>query len=139
MATIEPAGLPAVKLTPLRKARALKALSDEDMVALQRANLIDPSSPNPSVETLLHAFLPHAFVDHTHFIVIFVLVDQKDSRAICDDVFGRRLGFVPYIMPGFDLAIAAADVYDRDPSVEGIYSRQARHLHVWRKRARVTT
>ena len=120
MATIEPAGLPAVKLAVLRKARALKKLSDEDMVALQRANLIDPSSPNPSVETLLHAFLPHAFVDHTHSTAILALADQKHSRAICDDVFGRRLGFVPYIMPGFDLAIAAADVYDRDPSVEGL-------------------
>src|SRR3954470_13001198 len=65
MATIEPEGLPAVRLAPLRRARKLKALSDEDMVALQRASLIDPSAPNPSVETLLHAFLPHKFVDHT--------------------------------------------------------------------------
>ena len=41
-------------------------LSDEDMVRVQRANLLDPAAPNPSVETLLHAFLPHKFVDHTH-------------------------------------------------------------------------
>ena len=66
MGVIEPQGLPAVKLGALLKARKLPKLSDEDMVALQRANLIDPSSPNPSVETLLHAFLPHKFVDHTH-------------------------------------------------------------------------
>jgi rhamnose utilization protein RhaD (predicted bifunctional aldolase and dehydrogenase) len=44
---IEPQGLPAVKLGALLKARGLDRLSDEDMVALQRANLIDPSSPNP--------------------------------------------------------------------------------------------
>ncbi len=61
MAVIEPQGLPAVKMGALLKARRLARLSDEDMVALQRANLIDPSSPNPSVETLLHAFLPHKF------------------------------------------------------------------------------
>jgi rhamnose utilization protein RhaD (predicted bifunctional aldolase and dehydrogenase)/NAD(P)-dependent dehydrogenase (short-subunit alcohol dehydrogenase family) len=120
MGTIEPAGLPAVKLAPLLKARALDALSDEDMVALQRGNLIDPGAPNPSVETLLHAFLPHRFVDHTHSTAILALVDQDESRQICEEVYGKRLGFVPYIMPGFALAKAAAEVFDADPTVEGL-------------------
>ncbi|HLJ72188.1 MAG TPA: bifunctional aldolase/short-chain dehydrogenase [Roseiarcus sp.] len=120
MAVIEPAGLPAVKLKPLLKARALDRLSDENMVALQRANLIDPSSPNPSVETLLHAFLPHKFVDHTHSTAILSIVDQEDSRALCDKIFGAKLGFVPYVMPGFALAKAAADIFDKDPTVEGL-------------------
>lgn len=120
MGTIEPAGLPAVKLAPLLKARKLKSLSDEDMVALQRANLIDPAAPNPSVETLLHAFLPHKFVDHTHSTAILSVVDQDDSRAICERIFGKRLGFVPYIMPGFELAVAAAAVFEQDASVEGL-------------------
>lgn len=120
MGVIEPQGLPAVKMAPLLKARALPRLSDEDMVALQRANLIDPASPNPSVETLLHAFLPHRFVDHTHSTAILALVDQEDSEAICRDILGPKMGFVPYIMPGFDLAKAAADVFDQDRSVEGL-------------------
>lgn len=121
MAVIEPAGLPAVKLAPLLKARALERLSDEDMVALQRANLIDPGSPNPSVETLLHAFLPHRFVDHTHSTAVLAIVDQgDDSEALIAKVFGPKLGYVPYIKPGFDLAKAAAEIYDRDPSVEGL-------------------
>jgi len=120
MGVIEPAGLPAVKLKPLLKARALKKLSDEDMVALQRANLIDPSSPNPSVETLLHAFLPHKFVDHTHSTAILGIVDQQDSEPLCREVFGPKMGFVPYIKPGFDLAKAAADIYEQDPTVEGL-------------------
>ena len=79
MATIEPPGLPAVRLGPLRKLRARDALSDEDMVRVQRANLIDPMAPNPSVETLLHAFLPHKFVDHTHATAVLSLVDQRNS------------------------------------------------------------
>ena len=121
MGVIEPQGLPAVKMAPLLKARSLAVLSDEDMVALQRANLIDPSSPNPSVETLLHAFLPHRFVDHTHSTAILAIVDQgEDSEALCRKVFGPRMGYVPYIKPGFDLAKAAAEVFDRDPTVEGL-------------------
>jgi rhamnose utilization protein RhaD (predicted bifunctional aldolase and dehydrogenase)/NAD(P)-dependent dehydrogenase (short-subunit alcohol dehydrogenase family) len=120
MATIEPAGLPAVKMASLLKARALDRLSDEEMVSLQRANLIDPSSPNPSVETLLHAFLPHKFVDHTHSTAILSLVDQEESEALCRKVFGAKLGFVPYVMPGFALAKAAADVFNKDTTVEGL-------------------
>ncbi|MCO5060273.1 MAG: class II aldolase/adducin family protein, partial [Rhizobiaceae bacterium] len=120
MAVIEPAGLPAVKLAPLLKARSLESLSDEDMVALQRANLIDPGSPNPSVETLLHAFLPHKFVDHTHSTAVLAIVDQDNSEELSREVFGPKMGFVPYIKPGFDLAKAAADIFDRDPSVAGL-------------------
>jgi rhamnose utilization protein RhaD (predicted bifunctional aldolase and dehydrogenase)/NAD(P)-dependent dehydrogenase (short-subunit alcohol dehydrogenase family) len=120
MATIEPQGLPAVKIAPLLKSRKLGKLSDEDMVALQRANLINPAAPNPSVETLLHAFLPHKFVDHTHSTAILAIANQPESRAMSAEVFGPKMGFVRYIMPGFDLARAAADVFDQDPSVEGL-------------------
>jgi rhamnose utilization protein RhaD (predicted bifunctional aldolase and dehydrogenase)/NAD(P)-dependent dehydrogenase (short-subunit alcohol dehydrogenase family) len=120
MGTIEPAGLPAVRLAPLLKLRARETLSDEDMVRLQRANLIDPSSPNPSVEALLHAFIPHKFIDHTHSTAVLSLADQPDGEALCREVFGARVGYVPYLMPGFGLAKAAAKVFDADPSVEGL-------------------
>src|SRR3954453_20503257 len=120
MATIEPAGLPAVRLAPLVKLRSRQELSDEEMVRLQRANLIDPSAPNPSVEALLHAFIPHKFVDHTHSIAVLALTDQPDGEALCREVYGKRVGYVPYVMPGFRLAKAAAQVFDADPSVEGL-------------------
>ncbi|HEY5280268.1 MAG TPA: class II aldolase/adducin family protein, partial [Pseudolabrys sp.] len=81
MATIEPGGLPAVRLDALRKLRARKAMTDDEMVRVQRANLIDPSAPNPSVETLLHAFMPHKFVDHTHASAVLSLIDQPDGEA----------------------------------------------------------
>ncbi len=55
---IEPPGLPAVDLAHLRRLRALAALSDEEMVNQLRTHLFDAGAPNPSVETLLHAFLP---------------------------------------------------------------------------------
>src|ERR1700758_5449697 len=112
MGLIEPAGLPAVRLAPLRKLRALTALSDEDMVRLQRANLIDPMAPNPSVETLLHAFVPAKFVDHTHSTAVLSLVDQPNGSELTTEVYDGRLGIVPYLMPGFALAKKSAEVYD---------------------------
>ena len=86
MGSIEPQGLPAVRLAPLKKLRGRERLSDEDMVQLQRANLIDPSTPNPSVEALLHAFIPHKFVDHTHSTAVLALTDQPDGEALCREV-----------------------------------------------------
>ena len=120
MGTIEPAGLPAVRLDALKKLRSRDALTDEDMVRVQRANLIDPAAPNPSVETLLHAFLPHKFVDHTHSTAVLSLTDQPEGDALCQEVYGKRMGYVPYIMPGFALAKAAAEAFERDPAVEGL-------------------
>ena len=120
MAQIEPAGLPAVRLSALRKLRARDSLSDEDMVRIQRANLIDPMAPNPSVEALLHAFLPHTFVDHTHSTAVLSLIDQPNGAELCEDVYDGRMGVVPYIMPGFGLAKRSAEIFEAGPKVEGL-------------------
>jgi rhamnulose-1-phosphate aldolase/alcohol dehydrogenase len=120
MGSIEPAGLPAVRLAPLRKLRKLDKLSDEDMVNFQRINLLDSASPNPSVETLLHAFLPHKFVDHVHSTAVLALTDQPDNKALVFEVYGDRVAYVPYTIPGFALAKSVADVFDKNPKVEGL-------------------
>ncbi len=120
MGDIEPPGLPAVKLAPLRRLLALEKLSDEDMVNYQRVNLLDSAAPNPSVETLLHAFLPHKFVDHTHSTAVLALTDQPDGEAIARDTFGTRMAYVPYTIPGFALAKSVAEIYAANPKVEGL-------------------
>jgi rhamnose utilization protein RhaD (predicted bifunctional aldolase and dehydrogenase)/NAD(P)-dependent dehydrogenase (short-subunit alcohol dehydrogenase family) len=120
LAVIEPDGHPAVRRQPLDRLRTLAALSDEDMVNAQRQNLLDTNAPNPSVETLLHAYLPHKFIDHTHSVTSTAIACLPDAEAVCGRIFGGRVGFVPYIMPGFQLAKAAADVFERDPSVQGL-------------------
>jgi rhamnose utilization protein RhaD (predicted bifunctional aldolase and dehydrogenase)/NAD(P)-dependent dehydrogenase (short-subunit alcohol dehydrogenase family) len=120
LATIEPAGHPAVRLDPLLRLRSLGKLSDEDMVSVQRANLLDSGAPNPSVETLLHAFIPHKFVDHTHSVASVSIADQPDAEAICRAIYGDRIACVPYILPGFGLAKAAGDAFDAHPRAQGL-------------------
>ena len=117
---IEPEGLPAVRLEALKALRHLPQLSDEDMVNAQRTRMLDASAPNPSVETLLHAFLPHKYIDHSHADAILALVDQPESEQLCRERYGDRFALVPYIMPGFALAKLAADVYAQNPAVEGL-------------------
>ena len=122
LVAIEPPGLPAVDLVHLRKLRALAELSDEEMVNQLRTHLFDAGAPNPSVETLLHAFLPHRFIDHTHADVALVVTNQPrdEAAAMVREAFGPRWAIVPYVMPGFALAKLAAEVYERDPSAEGL-------------------
>jgi rhamnose utilization protein RhaD (predicted bifunctional aldolase and dehydrogenase)/NAD(P)-dependent dehydrogenase (short-subunit alcohol dehydrogenase family) len=120
MATIGAQGFSALRLAPMRKLRALETVGDDELVALQRANLIDPAAPNPSVEMMLHAFLPQKFVDHTHATAVLSVIDQPDGEKKCADVFGKRLGFVPYIMPGFGLAKAAIEVFERGQPAAGL-------------------
>src|SRR5215831_21264760 len=120
MASIDPTGFPAVKLAPLRKLRLRDELSDEDMVRVQRAYLLDPTAPSPSVEMLLHAFMPHAFIDHTHANALLSLIDRATGEDVAREVYGDRLGLVPYQRPGFGLAKAAAQVFDANPKVEGL-------------------
>ena len=120
LAAIEPVGLPAVRLEPLLKLEQLEQLSDEAMVNYLRGCLMDPSAPTPSVESLLHAFLPHKYIDHSHPADVLALVDQENGENVARQVFGDRVGYVPYIMPGFSLAKAAAHEYRRNPQVEGL-------------------
>ena len=120
MAAIEAESLPAVRLDPLRRLRRLDAIADDELVGIERANLIDPAAPTPSVEIMLHAFLPHKFVDHTHATAVLGVIDQPDGEARCAEVFGGRLAFVPYLMPGFGLAKKAIEVFERAPASEGL-------------------
>ena len=120
MASIEPPGLPAVTLEPLLALEDREALGDEDMVRVLRQNLIDPGAPNPSIETLLHAFLPHKFVDHTHANAVVTLSDQPDGDEICAELYDGRAPVVPWVMPGFDLAKVCAATWRDNRDAEGL-------------------
>ena len=117
MANIEPEGLPAVKLEPLLAMKKKKYLSDEDMVSFQKRNLINIKSPNPSVETFLHAFLPFKYIDHTHSDAILNLTNRPGGLNFCKKIFGNKVAIVPYVMPGFMLAKKIDDIYSKNPNI----------------------
>lgn len=74
----------------------------------------------PSIETLLHAFLPHRFILHTHSFALLTLSNQPDGARLCRETLGESFGSVPYIKPGLGLARAAAGVYEADQDIEGL-------------------
>jgi len=104
LATIEAAGFAPVKLALLQQMATLPSLSDGDMVKYQRAAMVDPSAPNPSVEAILHAIIPFRFVDHTHADAVVTLCHAPDGEALIRQLYGDSMLIIPYVMPGFDLA-----------------------------------
>jgi rhamnose utilization protein RhaD (predicted bifunctional aldolase and dehydrogenase)/NAD(P)-dependent dehydrogenase (short-subunit alcohol dehydrogenase family) len=120
LASIEPPGHPAVRLEPLLRLRGLDRLSDEAMVNALRQNLLDAAAPTPSVETLLHAFIPQRFIDHTHALAVLALANQPDAEEVLAEVYGERVALVPYVMPGFELAQRAAQAFESRPGLEGL-------------------
>jgi len=120
MSRIEAAGLPALRLEPLRELRTVQEMDDVRMMKYLRGALLDPAAVNPSVETLLHAFLPHKFIDHTHANAVLAIANQPEAEKICRKIYGGRLGIVPYVMPGYPLAHVAMRHFESRPEVEGM-------------------
>jgi rhamnose utilization protein RhaD (predicted bifunctional aldolase and dehydrogenase)/NAD(P)-dependent dehydrogenase (short-subunit alcohol dehydrogenase family) len=120
LATIEPEGFTGLMLDPIRKLRRLDFLSDEEMENQLAINRIESRSPNPSVEALLHAFLPHKYIDHTHADGILILTNQKQGKAYVEEALGRRATVIPYVMSGFPLAKAVAEAYEDAPGADAV-------------------
>jgi len=115
LASIEAAGFAPVRLEVLRKMAALKALSDTDMVRLQRSAMTDPGAPNPSVEAILHAVIPFRFVDHTHADAVVTLSNTPGGENRLRRIYGDRVLTIPYVMPGFVLAM---QVYEMTKNID---------------------
>src|SRR5439155_21871184 len=60
------AAFPDVSLEAITDVRQRAEMSDEDMVDYLTHALLEPTAPRPSIETLLHGFLPWRDVDHVH-------------------------------------------------------------------------
>jgi rhamnose utilization protein RhaD (predicted bifunctional aldolase and dehydrogenase)/NAD(P)-dependent dehydrogenase (short-subunit alcohol dehydrogenase family) len=110
--TIGADGFPGLYLDELLPLRELDAMSDEDMVAYLAHCMVEPGSRNPSIETLLHAFLPARHVDHTHADAICVLTNTPEGQRHVRAALGDDVAIVPYSRPGFGLSRDVAQLAD---------------------------
>jgi rhamnose utilization protein RhaD (predicted bifunctional aldolase and dehydrogenase)/NAD(P)-dependent dehydrogenase (short-subunit alcohol dehydrogenase family) len=115
LATIEPEGHPPLDLEYLRRLRVLPDLGDEAMRNEIRTHLFRYDDPTPSIEALVHAFLPPRFVDHSHADAILGLTNQAGGEQLVRDALGKQVIVLPYVRPGFLLARASADAFDAHP------------------------
>lgn len=113
--SIDASGFAPLRMTPLLQLATLPALSDTRMANELRCALIDAGAPNPSVETILHALIPHKYVDHTHADAVLTITHTADGAARVRDMYGDSVAILPYVMPGF---LLARQVYEALPTLD---------------------
>ncbi len=79
-------------------------MSDEEMVDLLAQAILKPNSPRPSIEALLHAFVPFSDIDHSHADAILSVTNNTRNRGIARKLYGNELLWIPYVKPGFELS-----------------------------------
>lgn len=121
MRTATPQNFTALRLDDLLTLQRREQMTDEDMVAYQIRCMLEPGQPNPSVETLLHAFIPAPHIYHTHADAICALLDVPDSRSILQEAYGERIGMVPYRRPGFALAKSVSQVVHEHGDIDALF------------------
>jgi rhamnose utilization protein RhaD (predicted bifunctional aldolase and dehydrogenase)/NAD(P)-dependent dehydrogenase (short-subunit alcohol dehydrogenase family) len=117
---ITPDGFTGLRLAPLRRLVEMEALSDEDLDNQLQVNKIRADAPYPSVESLLHAFLPYRFVDHTHANTLLALTNQERGPEIIREALGPKVAILPYAMSGLPMARALREAYRAEPSIEAV-------------------
>jgi rhamnose utilization protein RhaD (predicted bifunctional aldolase and dehydrogenase)/NAD(P)-dependent dehydrogenase (short-subunit alcohol dehydrogenase family) len=106
LATIEKAGFAPVRMDTLLKLAQLETLSDTNMVNYERAAMIDPNAPTPSIEAILHAIIPFKYVDHTHTDAVVTVTNTPNGKDKIRQIYGESILILDYVMPGFVLAKA---------------------------------
>jgi len=135
MACTDPGSYTGLDLDYLRKLRILSMLSDEEMANEFRTHFLNSDAAAPSIETLLHVFIPGKFVDHTHPDAILAISNQTGGEQRLKDVLGDKVPIVPYLPSGFKLAKEVADTLDSSAGTNSIVLMQ-HGLTTWGKTAR---
>lgn len=95
---------PALYLDELRQLAQFDDLDDDTMVDYVTRALVDPTSRRPSIETLLHAFLPAKHIDHVHADAICALTNHPKGEQAVRDALGDGFAYVDWKRPGFELS-----------------------------------
>ncbi|HKP53144.1 MAG TPA: bifunctional rhamnulose-1-phosphate aldolase/short-chain dehydrogenase [Chloroflexia bacterium] len=111
---------PGVRIDDVLPLMERDDMSDEEMVEYLTHTLMDPSSPRPSIETLLHAFVPARSVVHSHADAILALTNNERCDALLAEVYGDELAIVPYRRPGFLLSKQVGMAVHERPDIKGV-------------------
>ena len=111
---------PGVRLDDVLPLFEKDDMSDEEMVAYLGNCLMEPGSRRPSIETLLHAFLPAVSVAHSHADAILSLTNTVDQLALLRDLYGEEVILIPYRRPGFLLSKEVGTAVRENPTARGV-------------------
>ncbi|MFM8894082.1 MAG: class II aldolase/adducin family protein, partial [Actinomycetales bacterium] len=95
---------PALRMADLLGLRDRQDLDDEEMTDLVARALVDPGVRRPSIETLLHAFLPFPHIDHVHADAVCALTNHAQGPQVVRQALGEGFAYVDWVRPGFALS-----------------------------------
>jgi rhamnulose-1-phosphate aldolase/alcohol dehydrogenase len=111
---------PGVRMDDVLPLMGRDDMPDEEMVEYLGMTLMEPGSPRPSIETLLHAFVPARSVVHSHADAILALTNNVRAEEVLGEVFGGELAIIPYRRPGFLLSKQVGEAVRDNPGVKGV-------------------
>jgi len=120
LASADPAAYTPLDLGYLLRLRALDDLSDERMLEELMTHRLRADADAPSIEALLHAFIPAKYIDHTHADSILALTNRRGGEEVVREALGDGVIVLPYVRPGFALARRAAEAFERSPGCSGV-------------------
>ncbi|HET6661446.1 MAG TPA: class II aldolase/adducin family protein, partial [Rubrobacter sp.] len=118
LATIEAGQFTGLKLDEVLALEEREEMSDGEMVAYLASCQLKPDMPRGSIETLLHAFVPYAQVDHTHPDAINMICCADGGEAFARECFGEEAVWIRYIRPGFALSAQVGEAVKNNPDAK---------------------
>ena len=93
---------------------------EDEMVALFNHCTFNLNPRATSIDTALHGFVPHPHVDHVHADAVIAIAACSNAEQLTREVFGGKLGFLPWQRPGFDLGLKLGEMATRHPEYVGV-------------------
>ena len=107
------------------KLQALKQLyrgaaHEDEMVGYLPHATFNLNPRAASIDTPLHAFVPHPFVDHMHPDAIIAIAASAESEALTQEILGDEIGWLPWKRPGFELGLWLEQFCRDHPGAKGV-------------------
>jgi rhamnulose-1-phosphate aldolase/alcohol dehydrogenase len=122
--SIQRKDFPGVRMEDIRALLEREDMGDQEMVDYLARALQEPGGPRPSIETLLHGFLPAHAVVHTHADAIVSLTNNDRGRDVLGEVYGKDVIALAYRRPGFRISREVADAIAQHPEAKALILEQ---------------
>ncbi|HUK82848.1 MAG TPA: bifunctional rhamnulose-1-phosphate aldolase/short-chain dehydrogenase [Verrucomicrobiae bacterium] len=100
--------------------RGPKTEIEDAMVPMYAHCTFDLNPRACSIDTPLHAFIPHKHVDHMHPNAVIAIAAAKNSKELTKNIYGDEVIWTTWQRPGFDLGLKLRDICQQHPKAKGV-------------------
>ncbi len=118
--SVQRTDFPGVRMDDILALLDREDMGDQEMVSYLAHALQDPGGTRPSIETLLHGFLPASAVVHTHADAVVSLTNNDRAREVLTGVYGKDVIALDYRRPGFRISREVAHAIAEHPEARAL-------------------